>query len=170
MGFVEGLADGGLQFALVEEEHLVLLFFFVRVSSHIDRLHSVGVDAGVVHLGGECHGCGREILYLLETIAHAFHFDRQIGHVAQPASGVRTDEIGYQLVAEPRLAAYLVEALLCVDKEVERGLAHLSQDGVGGMLGGDLEASRCVVKHDLAKILPAIVVAALSPTLRFSIP
>ena len=67
--FVVGAAEEcdylGSIFRLVVEEQKVLLSLALWVGLYKHLLHRVGVDACVVHLGGERHGCGREILYLL---------------------------------------------------------------------------------------------------------
>ena len=69
MMIVECLTDGCLALFLVVEEHEVLSLLLVGTASYVDRLHGVGVDAGVVHLGAEGHGRGSEILYLLTAVA-----------------------------------------------------------------------------------------------------
>ena len=112
MMIVEGLADGGLALFFVVEEHEVLRPFLIGPAGDVDGLHGVGVDAGVVHLGAEGHGRGSEILYLLKAVAEAFHFDSQVGHVAELASGVGTNKVWDKLVAETCLTADGVELRL----------------------------------------------------------
>ena len=110
MRVVERLADLGLAFSFVEEEHLTLLLFLVGMAGHVDGFHRRRVDAGVVHLGAQRHGRRREVLNLLQTVTHVFHLHSQLGHVLQTATGMTADEIWYQLVAQARLLAYLIEA------------------------------------------------------------
>ena len=121
---VECLADGRLALFLVVEEHEVLRPFLIGPAGDVDRLHGVGVDAGVVHLGAEGHGRGSEILYLLKAVAEAFHFDSEVGHVAELASGVGTNKVRDKLVAEACLTTDGVELCLSLEEEVEGGLAH----------------------------------------------
>ena len=121
---VECLADGCLALFLVVEKHEVLHLLLFGATGDIDGLHSVGVDAGVVHLGAEGHGRGGEILYLLETVAEAFHLDGEVCHIAELAAGMGADEIWDKLVAEACLTADGVELRLGLEEEVERGFAH----------------------------------------------
>ena len=121
---VECLANGRLALFLVVEEHEVLGLFLFGAASYVDGLHSVGVDASVVHLGAEGHGRGSEILYLLKAVAEAFHLNSQVGHVAKLASGVGTNKVRDKLVAEACLTADGVELRLGLKKEVEGRLAH----------------------------------------------
>lgn len=157
MMIVEGLADGGLALFFVVEEHEVLRPFLIGPAGDVDRLHGVGVDAGVVHLGAEGHGRRREILYLFEAVAETFHLDSKVGHVAEPASGVGTDEVWDKLVAEAFLAADGVELCLGLKKEVERGLAHEFQHLVAGVLRSHLETAADMVQHHMAEVIPAVV-------------
>ena len=121
---VECLADGCLTLFLVVEEHEVLCLLLFGVASNIDGLHGVGVDAGVVHLGAEGHGRGGEILYLLKTVAEAFHLDGEVCHIAELAARVGADEVRNELVAEACLTTDGVELRLGLEEEVERWLAH----------------------------------------------
>ena len=65
VGIVECLLDLRLAFFFVKEKHLVLLPFLVRVASHIDGLHRVGVDTRIVAFGAERHRRRRKVLNLL---------------------------------------------------------------------------------------------------------
>ena len=109
---VECLADGCLALFLVVEEHEVLGLLLVGTASYVDGLHGVGVDAGVVHLGAEGHGRGSEILYLLKAVAEAFHFDSEVSHVAELASGMGANKVRDKLIAEAFLTADGVELRL----------------------------------------------------------
>ena len=121
---VECLADGCLALFLVVEEHEVLRLFLFGAASHIDGLHGVGVDAGIVHLGAESHGRGGEVLYLLKAVAEPLHLDGEVGHVAELAAGVGANEVRDELVAEACLSADGVELRLGLEEEVEGRLAH----------------------------------------------
>ena len=119
------LTDGLLAFFFIKEEHLILFFLFVRRGGHVYRLHGFGINAGVVHLGAECHRGGREILYLFEALAQMFHFHGQIGHIFKLTARMRADEIGYQLIIDSCLPTDGIEALFSLQEEVELGLAHI---------------------------------------------
>ena len=154
---VECLANGRLALFLVVEEHEVLGLFLVGTASHIDGLHSVGVDASVVHLGAEGHGRGREVLYLLETVAQPFHLDGEVRHVLELAAGVGTNKVRDKLVAEACLTADGVELRLGLKKEVEGRLAHEGEHTVAGVLGSHFETSADMVKHHMAEVVPSVV-------------
>ena len=121
---VECLADGCLALFLVVEEHEVLRLLLVGTTGDIDGLHSVGVDAGVVHLGAEGQRRGGEILDLLKAVAEPFHLNGEVRHVAELAAGMGADEVWDKLVAEACLTADGVELRLGLEEEVEGGLAH----------------------------------------------
>lgn len=138
---VECLADGCLALFLVVEEHEILRLLLVGATGDVDGLHGIGVDAGVVHLGAEGHGRGREVLNLFETVAEAFHLDGEVGHVAELASGVGTNKVRDKLVAETCLTADSVELRLGLEEEVERGLAHELEHSVAGVLRSHFETT-----------------------------
>ena len=135
---VECLADGCLALFLVVEEHEVLGLFLVGTASHIDGLHSVGVDAGVVHLGGERHRSGCEILYLLETVAEFLHRNSQVCHISDGTARMGADEIRNELITESGRGTDAVEVLLGAKEKVERGLSHDVQYPYGGVFGSNL--------------------------------
>ena len=157
MMIVECLADGCLALFLVVEEHEVLRLLLVGMTGDIDGLHGVGVDASVVHLGAEGHGRGREVLYLLETVAQPFHLDGEVRHVLELAAGVGADEVWDKLVAETGLTADGVELGLGLEEEVEGGLAHEGEHLIAGVFGGYLEAAADVVQHYMAEVVPTAV-------------
>ena len=142
---VEHFADGRLALFLVIEEHEVLSFLLIGATCHIDGLHGVGVDAGVVHLGAKGHGCGSKVLYLFETVAEAFHLDCEVGHVLELAAGMGADEVRYQLVAKPCLSTDGVELRLGLQEKAERRFPHEAQHLVAGVFGGHLEPSADMV-------------------------
>ena len=146
--------DVALHLGFVKEEEASLVGLVARRGSHVDGFHRRGVDAGVVHFGAERHGRRRKILYLLQAVAHAFHLQRQLRHVLQTAAGVAADEIGYQLVPQPRLLAYLVEASFRLLEEAERRLAHQRQHRVRRMLRRHLQPPASVMQHHRPKVLP----------------
>ena len=119
MRFQQRLPYGVAVFGLVPEKHTVLLLLFVRVSGYKHFFHGGGVVAGVVHLGGESHGSGGEVLNLFQTIAQPFHGYGKLRHVAQGAGRVRRNEIRYQLLVESVLAADVVETPFDVAETVE---------------------------------------------------
>ncbi len=73
---------------------------------------------------------------------------------------MRTDEIWYQLVAQSRLAAYLVKLLFGSNEEVKVGLSHKFQYRRRGVFGCHFESTADVVQHHLAKVFPAAVLVA----------
>jgi len=64
----------------------------------------------------------------VEVEALCYH--GELGHVLLVASRMRTDEVGYDLLAKSRLLVYLVEKPLELIEEGERWLAHELQHTV----------------------------------------
>lgn len=124
----EGVDDVAALVGAVEEEEASLVGFVSGCACDVEWLHGGGVDAGVVHLGGEGHGCGCEVLDLFEAVAHLFEVEGELGHVFEAAAGVGADEVGDELVAEACVAAYFAEAAFGFAEEVEGGLAHEVED------------------------------------------
>ena len=113
-------------FGLVPEEELTLGQFLLRTFGTIDRLECVGMETGVPSLGRDSHGCGGEILYLLQMEVEAAGDDSQLGHLFGTATRVTGDEVGNQLLVQSMLSIHSVEYLFELTEETERGLAHQS--------------------------------------------
>lgn len=138
MAALQYLSYLGPVFWLVGEKHQILLFLTDWVGLHKDGLHSVGIDAGVVHLGGERHRRGCEILYLLETVAEFLHRNSQVCHISDGTARMGTDEIRNELITESSRGTDAVEVLLGAKEKVERGLSHDVQYPYGGVFGSNL--------------------------------
>ena len=60
----------------------------VRIGRHVDLLHGLRIQAGVVHAGGYGSRRGIEILHLLRHVSHLTDIFRQSDRVFQSAPGV----------------------------------------------------------------------------------
>ena len=141
-------------FGFVPEEEDVLFFFFPFGAGAFDGAHGVGMEAGVVDFRGEGHGGGGEVLHLLEAEVQFFGGDGELGHVGERASGVGGDEVGDELLAQSGLPVDGVEAGVEFFEQGERGLAHESEDGVGGVFGGHFQSAGDVVADDRLEVGP----------------
>jgi len=99
---------------------LFILFGF----SDEDGLHGVGVEAGVVHAGGEGHGSGSEVLDLFGVVVHALGFGSECGHIAVGAARMGRDEIGNELLVHAGFAVDAIEELAEVEVVLPGGFAH----------------------------------------------
>ena len=125
----------------VIEKHLPLGLFVPRRTGDEEWLHGVGIESGVIHLGGKRHRGGREVLYLFQAIAQMLHLYRQLRHILQPTARMGADKIGDQLIAQIGLAANLIETPFGFEEKVEGGFAHHLQHRQRGVLRCYLEAS-----------------------------
>lgn len=73
---------------VVPEEILPLGLFLLGRGGSEHFLAGVGMDAGIVNLGGKGHGCGGEILHLLQMEIELLGFRRQLGHIHLATSGM----------------------------------------------------------------------------------
>ena len=102
--------SGFLAFLFLElEEVVVLLLFLLHIVFGEDGTESVGVEAGIEHLGGGGHGRRGEVLHLLKPVAHLAHDAGEMLHVTLGTAGMGGDKIRYELLTEATLAVYLVE-------------------------------------------------------------
>ena len=86
---IEVAPDGVLLLRLIPEKELPLAEFIFFRTRHKNRLHRHGIQARIIHYRRERHGCGREVLHLLEVEIELLGFERQLGHVLHGASGMR---------------------------------------------------------------------------------
>ena len=139
----------------LEEGPLQLLL--VGIPGHIDLLHGPGIQAGVVHTGGDGAGGGIEVLDLLGLTAGLVQPGGQGDGVVQGAARVGGHEVGHQ---ELVLAVLLVQPLvllleLLIGPDV--GLAHVVQHMAHAVLGGHLQLAADVMLHQIGKELPVLV-------------
>ena len=114
------LAFGGF----VPEEELALGKFLLGRFGREDGFEGVGMEACVPCFGGYGHGGRREVLHLFELEVEVFGQDCQFCHVFGGATGVGTDEVGDDLLAQVLAAVDVVEDAFEVVEKAERGLAH----------------------------------------------
>ena len=123
--------------------------FFVGVRGDVDLLHGPGVQAGIVHDGGQGGGGGVEVLDLLRVVAHLPDVFRQFDGLLQRGAGVAGHEIGHQILVH---AVLLVQGEILVHELIidgVAGLAHFGENRVGNVLRGHLELAGDVVLDQL---------------------
>lgn len=143
-----------------EEEHALSQFLALCLSRE-HRFQRVGVVSSVPCLGGYSHGCRSEVLHLFEVEIQSFGDDGEFCHVFFLTPRVATNKVRYDLLVQVFLAVDAVEDTFELLKLSERGLAHESQDIVGGMLWCHLQASADVMTNQFTGILPCALIGFL---------
>lgn len=85
---LQGADDVATVGGVVPEEVFALAQFVVRVYGCVNFLAGIGMYARVVDFSRDGHGCGREVLYLLEMHAEVFGLGCEFGHVDFAATGM----------------------------------------------------------------------------------
>lgn len=145
---------------LVPEEELTLGKLFFWGLGGEDGLEGVGMEACVPCLGGDGHGGGCEVLHLFELEVEVFGEDGEFGHVFGGAAGMGTDEIRDDLLMQVFATIDVVEDAFEVVEEFEGGFAHEGEHTVGGVFGGDFEATTDVFGDEFLGILTVDAVDA----------
>ena len=99
------------------------------------------MQAGVIDLCGEGHGCRREVLHLLEVEVELLGLDGKLCHVLDGAPRMRRYEVWYELLAQTCALVLAIEKGVELAEKLERRLAHEAQDGVGRVLRSDFQTS-----------------------------
>ena len=146
---------------LVPEEVLTLSELLLLRLGGEDGLEGVGIETGVVHLGGSGHGGWGEVLHLFEFVPHLLGEVGELRHVLIAAPGMGGDEVRDELLAQAFLLIDAVEDALEVVEEAEGGFAHVLEHGIGGVLGGYLEASADMARDEFAGVLACSLIALL---------
>ena len=157
MGAAEGLQHQPPLFRPLPLHQGPLHGLLVGIGGDVDRLHGPGVQAGVVHTGGQGAGGGVEVLNLLGLTAGAVEPLGQPHRVVQSAARVRGDEVGHQVLL---LAVLPVESLVLLPElliDLHMGLSHVIQHPVDTVLRGHLELAGHVIFHQLGEELPVPV-------------
>ena len=149
---IEVAPDGVLLLRLIPEKELPLAEFIFFRTRHKNGLHRHGIQARIIHYRREGHRCGREVLHLLKMKIESFGFERQLSHVLHGASGMRGDEIGYDLLVESRLSIDTMEGLAESFKQTEWRFSHDLEHMRFGMLRCHFESAGHVVKNHLASV------------------
>ena len=131
---------------------------------HIDPLHGGGINAGIVHTGGDGAGSGVEVLHLLRLAAQPVQILGQGHRVLQGAAGVGTHQIGHHILL---LGIAVVQAAVTVHELLihpDVGLAHIVQHRVDAVLRRHLQLAGDVVLHQLREeflvlVLQHVVIA-----------
>ena len=118
--------DGGALLGAIPEEEHTLAEFLVRTLGRGNRLERVGMHTRVPGFRADGHRSGREVLHLFQLEIQLLGFGCQFGHILLRTSRMRGDEVGNQLLPQPRLATDAVENALEVVEEFKRWLAHES--------------------------------------------
>ena len=109
--------------AVPEEEHsLGLLLGWGASAEH--GLHCVGVITSCPHRRSCGHGCGCEVLHLLQLKIQLLGFYGKSGHIFLPATRMGTDEVWDDLLVQSCLAINLVESAFEGVEESEGRFAH----------------------------------------------
>ena len=97
-GACDVLTVGGI----IPEEIFALGFLGFRISRSKHRLQSVRMEPGIIYLGGKSHGCGSEILHLLQMQVKTLGLGSELCHVDFTASRMGGYEIWYELLFQPK--------------------------------------------------------------------
>ena len=138
---------------VVPEKELALSLFLAVCPCGIDRLHGVGIDAGVEYLRAQSHWSGRKVLYLLQLEVEAFGYYGQHRHILFGASGMAAYEIGYELLSETAFLVYFIKCLLELLKMCERWFAHQFQNGIRCVFGGYLETAAYMSAYQFTGVI-----------------
>ena len=147
--------DVATLFGLVPEEELALGQLLALRLGAEHGFEGVGMVTCVPRLRADGHGCGREVLYLLQVEIEPLGDDGQFGHVFLVAAGVAGDEVGDELLAQ---ALLLVDAVENLFERLELGVAHDVQHTVAGVLGRHLQASADVAGDEFAGVFAGALV------------
>ena len=123
---------------------------------HIDLLHGAGIQAGVVHAGGEAAGCGIEVLHLVRHKAVLLQVECHVYGGVEVGTGVAGDEVGHQILL---FAQLLVDALVChleILVHLMAAFPHQGQDFVVHVLWGHLQLAGDVVLAQLPEKGPIL--------------
>ena len=123
---------------------------------HVDLLHGAGIQAGVVHAGGEASWRGVEVLHLVRHKAVAFQVECHVYCGVEVGTGVAGDEVGHQILL---FAQLLVDALVfCLEILVHlvAALPHKGQDFVVHVFWGHLQLAGDVVLAQLPEKGPIL--------------
>ena len=134
----QGLPDEGVILRVPVLDEGPLHGFFMGVGGDIHWLHGPGIQAGIVHDGGDGGGGWVEVLDLLRHIAQVPQVLRQLDGLLQRGTGVAAHEVGHHVLLHPQL---LIEPLVLGDKFLIDGvgrLAHHVQHRVRHMLRRNL--------------------------------
>ena len=101
-----------------------MLFLLFGCAGDIYGLHGVWIETGVEHGGGEGHGRGREILYLLGAVVHFLCPLSKVRHVTIGATRMGGDEVWDELLVHVRLLVDAEEEVVELQEMLPRRLAH----------------------------------------------
>ena len=124
---------------------------FVGISGNIYPFHGAGIQAGVVHHGGQRRGGGIEILHLLRIVTHFPDVFCQLDGFLQGGAGMAGHQVGNEVLVHTVL---LVESKILVHKPVVNcisGLAHFVQHHIGYVLRRHLQLAGNVILHQFFK-------------------
>ena len=130
---------------------------FVGIGGHIHFLHGAGIDAGIVHTGGQGAGSGVEILHLLGLPSALVEPLGQLNRILQGTARVTAHEVRHQILL---LAVLLVEPLVLIAEffvHFDMGLAHVVQHRIHTVLRGHLQLSGNMIFHQFGKKFAALV-------------
>ena len=118
------------------------------------------MQACVPCFGGNRHGGGGEILHLLKLEVEVFGENSQLCHVFGGAAGVRTDEVGDDLLAQFLAAVDVVEDTLEVVEELEGRFSHEIEHPVGCVFWGNFQPSAYMLGNQFFCVLAVDAVDA----------
>ena len=162
--FLQRLDDERPQLPAPPLQQRPLQRLVVGAAGHIYGRHVAGVDAGVVHAGGDGAGGGVKVLHLLGLVACPVQELRQTHGVRQRAARVGGHEVGHEVLL---LVVGLVELLISAPelfKDAKMRLTHVVQHRGHAVLRRHLQLAADVVLHQLAEkvlilVLQHVVIA-----------
>lgn len=149
MQAVQRFDNVGAVSLVVPEEVFALRQFFLGPDGGEYLFAGIGVDAGVIDLGGEGHGGRGEVLDLLKVHVELLGLGGKFGHVYLAACGMARYEVGNELLAHAVALIYGIEDSLEVVEQREIGFTHHIEHVGTCVFGRHFQSSRNVIGYKL---------------------
>lgn len=137
----QGSLDAMTVGAVVPEEVLPLGELLLGARGGEEMFACVRVDSGVVDFGSYSHGRRSKVLHLLKMEVEIAGLNGQLSHIEFRASGMRGNEVWYELLAKIMTGVDTVEHLLEAIEKIERRFAHHIEHSIFRMLGSHLKTT-----------------------------
>ena len=139
-------------FGFVPEEELTLRQFLALCLGAEHGFQGIGVETCVPRFGGDGHGGGSKVLYLLQMKVQTLGDDGKFRHVLFLAAGVAGDEVGDKLLPQAFFTIDSVEYLLELSELAERRFAHDVEHAFRGVFRRDFKAAAYMTGYEFAGI------------------
>ena len=142
----------------IPKEELALGQFLTLGTGTKDWFKRIWVVASIPCFGADCHGSGREVLYLLQVEIEVFGDDGKFSHIFFLATWMAAYEVRDYLLLQIFFLVDAVKDTFELIEELERRLAHLIEHLVGSVLGRDLESTAHMATDELTGIIAGSLV------------